>query len=326
MSTFKKVLIVGFGSIGRKHARIINKLCPLFEISICSKLRNNNFPEMEQVKNNFESIEESLVWSPDYVIISSPCNFHLEQALFFAERNIPIFIEKPIGQGSESSELWDKLLSISKKSLIMVGYVFRHDECFKEMRKIIKSKKFGKLVEVDSYCGSWLPNWRGESDYKQSVSSKKSLGGGVLLELSHDLDIVNTLFGPINIQYSSYFNSQLLDIDVEDAAIIHANSNKCNSITIKLNFCTNPQKRFLRLRFSNCEIIWNLLEREIVTKYDNNNNYKLFKSNFDNDFKYLMQLKNFFGLASKQEKAICSVDEGLNVLKLITLAKKLNTK
>ena len=51
---------------------------------------------MEQVKNNFESIAESLVWSPDYVIISSPCNFHLEQALFFAERNIPIFIEKPM--------------------------------------------------------------------------------------------------------------------------------------------------------------------------------------------------------------------------------------
>ena len=155
------------------------------------------------------------------------------------------------------------------------------------------------------------------------LGASKGIGLGVAkkaFSLGYELVFFGKNRPLINFQHSYYY----LDIDVEDAAIIHANSNKCNSITIKLNFCTNPQKRFLRLRFSNCEIIWNLLEREIVTKYENN--YKLFKSNFDNDFKYLMQLKNFFGLASKQEKAICSVDEGLNVLKLITLAKKLNTK
>ena len=106
MSSKKKVLITGFGSIGRKHARIINKIWPSFEISTCSKLRNGNYPEIKLIKNNFESFKDSLIWKPDYVIIATPCNFHIEQALFFAKHDIPVFIEKPLGHVNERNECY----------------------------------------------------------------------------------------------------------------------------------------------------------------------------------------------------------------------------
>ena len=56
-------------------------------------------------------------------------------------------------------------------------------------------------------------------DYMKSVSASEKLGGGVLLELSHEIDFVNYLFGPIDIKYASVSQSGLLKIDVEDISI-----------------------------------------------------------------------------------------------------------
>ena len=325
MNLNKKVLIIGFGSIGKKHAKIIHKYWSEFEISCLSSGRNNfsliNNEEFNYIDNIFVSIEDSLEWAPDYVIISSPCTFHIEHALIFAKNKIPILIEKPLGDGSEKIESLKELLLLSKQTLIMVAYVFRYDPCLEYVQNYLRSKKSDELLEVESYCGSWLPDWRKNIDYKKSVSARKVLGGGVLLELSHEIDLVNYLIGPISIAYSSQFNSKLLEIDVEDNAFIYSYSDLCKSIIIRLNFCTKPEDRYIKFQFSNAQLVWELINQKVFINDSKRKKHILFKSPYGNDYKYELQLKSFFNFASNKVRNLSDLENGIKVLELVSDAK-----
>ena len=82
----------------------------------------------------------------------------------------------------------------------MVGYVLRFHPGCQFLKNALQEKIIGVVSEVDFYCYSWLPNWRKGTNYKENVSSKIELGGGALLELSHEIDLANYLFGPISLK------------------------------------------------------------------------------------------------------------------------------
>ncbi len=322
MNDSKRIIISGFGSIAKKHIRILKKFWPSIEIAIFKQGEILYSDEFLLISKKLSSYQECINWNPNYVIIASPCTFHLDQALFFAEKGIPTLVEKPIGSGDEPKSSIEKLLSVSQKVPIMIGYVFRHDECLEELQNILSKNNFGKIIEVESYCGSWLPDWRPNSNYKNSVSAQKHLGGGVLLELSHEIDLINYLFGPIKIKYASAQNTNLLDIDVEDIAHIHAASNACNFINLQLNFCTKPEERYLKIRFSNINITWHLNNQIIKIKKMDGEETIFYKSEQNKDYKYKKQLEIFFKLTQNTVSNPCSVKDGFESLSLICEAKK----
>ena len=107
-----------------------------------------------------------------------------------------------------------------KKSTLMVGYNLRYMKSLIKFREILSKKKIGKILSVRSEVGSYLPSWRKDTDYKKSVSAKKKLGGGVLLELSHDIDYLFWLFGKVEWVSATIYKQSNLKIDTEDTAII----------------------------------------------------------------------------------------------------------
>ena len=187
--------------------------------------------------------------------------------------------------------------------------------------KIFSSKKTDELIEVESYCCSWLPDLRENIDYKNSVSARKDLGGGVLLELSHDIDLVNYLVGPISIAYSSQFNSNLLDIDVEDNAFIYSYSNSCKSIIIRLNFCSKPEDRYIKFQFSNEQLVWEIINQKVLINKKNKRREILFKSPYTHDHKYELQLRSFFNFAVNKSRNLSDLENGIKILDLISDAK-----
>jgi predicted dehydrogenase len=102
----------------------------------------------------------------------------------------------------------------------MVGYNLRFMKSLKKFREILKKNTIGKILSIRSEVGSYLPSWRPDSDYKKSVSAIKKLGGGVLLELSHDIDYLVWLFGNVKWVSSTIHRQSNLKIDTEDTAHI----------------------------------------------------------------------------------------------------------
>ena len=319
-NTIRKIIICGLGSIGRRYLRIIKRNWPNLEVAV---LRSGYGPECEETKlidYQALNIGESIEWKPDAAIITSPANMHITQSIAFANSGVPCLIEKPLGLGDESFEEWNKILDLSKSIPMLLGYVLRHHPCANLIKSRLNENILGKIVDADFYCGSWLPKWRQDVDYLKSVSAKRELGGGVLLELSHEIDIANWFLGPLKIKSANLKSSGLLPIDVEDRAYLIAENHEGVLISIRINFCSQPSTRKITIRGENGQIFWDIIPGMLEISNDEHIIYQK-KMNIERDSLFLIQIQHFFDCIFKNQKPKCSLNEGKQIIELIKQAK-----
>ncbi len=272
------------------------------------------------MSHQFSDLDTAISWMPDAAVISSPAPFHQHQALSLTRQKIPVLIEKPVGIGSDPQAGWDELLRNSRRVPVVIGYVLRHDPCASYIKKVLGSQEFGKVLEADFYCGSWLPDWRPTSNYRECVSSRRSLGGGALSELSHELDLARWFLGDVDIAFASLGQSSLLDIDVEDQVLLVGCSNECSHITIRLNFCSRPSRRRVVMRCEKGEINWDLLDGKVNLSSPDQKSH-CFSPSFNPDDRYHLQIEHFMKCIYNGSVPYCSLSDGLQVLKLINQAR-----
>ena len=321
MKEIRRILILGLGSIGSRHLRIIKKLRP--EISIYV-LRRPGFKESKLdhlIKKVFTNIDDAICFGFDAAIIATPSIFHVSQAIKLVKNQIPILIEKPLSNKLEDCFELSKIAK-HNKSIILVGFVLRYTSVLKRFREIILNKNLDKINSIFIKCSSYLPNWRKNKNYKESVSAKKSLGGGVLLELSHEIDYANWIFGPFKILESELSNSGKLDIDVEDEVQILAKSKNGINTRIDLDFYKNENKRYCQVNFENSSIRLDLIKKEIIFEEKNILKKELLWE--DNDEMYKKQVIHFFSCVENNVKPYISLNDGINTMELINLALSTN--
>lgn len=277
--------------------------------------------ESELANQVFISLDEALAWKPEAAIIATPAIDHLSKALTLARLGIPLLIEKPVGTGCELLADWQELLDLAKSIPIAVAYVLRHDPCAAFLKNQLDIGKLGKLVEADFYCGSWLPDWRSGLDYRECVSARRDQGGGVLLELSHELDLAQWLLGSIELDSSLLGQSKLLEIDVEDQAILVGRVVSGCPVSIRLNFCTKPAKRYSSFRGSAGEMYWDLIGGTVRVAQGDTAMPQTFASHVSADERYYLQMKHFLACAMREADPICPLSEGLKTLELVNQAR-----
>ena len=160
-------MIIGYGSIGKRHASILSKFPNIREIIILSKQKN--LPYKTIIK-----IEDAKKYSPDYFIISSSTSKHYDQLSYIEDNfnNKLILVEKPLFHKYFRKNI--------KNNKVFIGYNLR----FHPIIKLIKqSTNQRKLLNINVIYGSYLPNWRNNIDYRNSSSASKIDSGGVLLDL-----------------------------------------------------------------------------------------------------------------------------------------------
>jgi len=318
----KRVLISGLGSIGRRYCRLIQKFWPDIQLAALRSGQGKQVIEENHLSQKFSSIDEAVAWKPDACIIAGPANSHIEQSLQFARHGIPLLIEKPIGTGFEESQLRNELLALAGSVPIYVGYVLRHDPCAAVMREQLASGELGQLIAADFFCGTWLPSWRPGKDYRESVSAQQELGGGALLELSHELDMAQWLIGPLTPLNAFLRNSGILEIDIEDQAHLLVQNKDGSPISFRLDFCTNPSRRMIMLRCENGELTWDLI-LGVVTKSDANQAVSTYQLGVTPDERLCRQLELFWQHPEPKQSSLCSIQEGFRVLDMVVQARQL---
>ncbi len=315
-----RVLICGKGSIGRRHHTIINKHWPSIEVAYARSGASQILDKESTNQIQFYDFDQAINWEPDAAIISNPAPFHLETSLKLVQSHIPLLLEKPVGNGDESDADWQQLLQYSSNLPILVAYILRYDPCAQFVKSKINSGYVGELVEADFFCGSWLPNWRTGISYQNSVSSIRSLGGGVLLENSHEIDLANWLLGPFELHYSMTNCSGKLEVDVEDRAYLAGYGRSEIMISIRLNFCTSPTRRDVLIRGTCGEIYWDLVHGKVHLNSDNGTK-EVHSYGISSDERYFRQMKHFLSCVNDQHEPFCSLHEGLSVLRIIQQAR-----
>ncbi len=292
------ILIVGFGSIGQRHARILDS--PSNIISLVTRRTDTPY-------QTFASIPDALASRAfDYVLICNETHNHqfslsdLEQLKYAG----PVFIEKPI-----FSCLPHK--SFRPPFRVCVGYVLR----FHPLIASVKSILAGSVVySAYSYCGQYLPDWRPNRDYRNSYSAHAE-GGGVLLDLSHEIDYIQFLFGGLTLHSSVVAKLSPLEIEAEDTVSFLASTPLCPHVSVGLNYLDSVRQRFLVVHGSfgsiKADFVSNtLLHNQSLTSYEVNM-----------DELFFLQHSNFLK-PSGNPQIYCDLADSMNVLSFVEKVKQ----
>ena len=143
----------------------------------------------------------------------------------------------------------------------------------------------------------------------------------VLLELSHELDYSNWLFGPFKSVYAVLENSGTLDIDVEDGANIIFTNKYDKLISIHLDFYRKVPTRKCIVQTNRGELTWNILLHELTWKDEKNKIIK-YKYHQNKNFIYEEQMKHFIMCSRGEQQPFVNLDDGIKAIELVELIKK----
>lgn len=225
----------------------------------------------------------------DGFLICNPTSLHVPTALPLLKYHKPIFIEKPLSHNLDSV---DKLAG-----KILVGYCLRFDKSLRQFKQKISRLKIQSAKIV---CKSWLPDWRPGKDYRQSYSAKKSLGGGVLLDLSHEIDYALWFFGPIKKVTAKLQHSPELQIETEAIADLNLEFVSGVKADIHLSYASHKSERYCEIKTANQTLRWD---------YQPNNEM------------YIEEIKHFIDICQGKTEPQITVADGRRVLEIIEAAK-----
>lgn len=319
-----KILIVGFGSIGRRHKELARKLFP--DANICVFNRGNLYGKIHANITIVKSLDEAKKFSPDIVVVSNATSEHVSITLQLISTGAHFLIEKPI---SHSTQDVTRLIEEFRKAnkVLMVGYNLRQLESLQKFREYVSQNKIGYPISVRCEVGKYLPSWRPSIDYRRSVSARNDLGGGVLLELSHEIDYLRWIFGEIKWVRASLFKQSVLEIDVEDTAhlVLGFKSEFMGRqliANLSMDFIRRDTTRQCIVIGENGSLKWDGISGEVSIYLPNENKWKiLFVDKKGIDETYLLEWIDFIrAIEDKKEPSVTGVD-GLRVLETIEAAR-----
>ena len=252
-----KVLIIGLGSIALKHIKALQELYPSVVIYALRR-KGELSKKLEGVIEIFD-INEIAVDTLSFILISNPTAVHYQTIKEVIAYKKPLFIEKPLFSdlSKEANELVTK---VEKQEIpTYVACNLRFLECIAKVKELIVGKR---INEVNVYCGSYLPNWRPNVDFRKVYSANKEMGGGVHIDLIHELDYVYWLFGaPIHTQ-SFFSNKSSLNITAYDYANYLWEYDDF-SVSVVLNYYRRDSKRTLEILTDEGTYLVDLLRNNI---------------------------------------------------------------
>ncbi|HXY99720.1 MAG TPA: Gfo/Idh/MocA family oxidoreductase [Stellaceae bacterium] len=290
-------LVVGLGSIGRRHARLLGELG--LEVAAVSR-------RADAAPRCYASLGEALAReTPGYVVVANETSAHRASLAALAEAGFSgtVLVEKPLF--AEPAPLPE-----NRFAGLYVGYNLRFHPLLAELKRLLAVEP---ALSAQIYVGQYLPDWRPGRDYRATASATRAAGGGVLRDLSHELDYMRWLFGPCRQVAALSGRSGALDIDSEDVAALLLAFERCPVATLQLNYLDRPGAR---------EIVVNTAHRTLRADLRRGSLHldgevRLFPAARDDT--YLAQHRSALG---NRREALCTAEEGAAAVALIAAAEQ----
>lgn len=320
----ERVLIVGLGSIGKRHVRLIRELIPNVQIIVLRHKSCQNLSGVD-IDNCVTNLTDALAFQPQAAIIANPASYHIDVALSLAKAGVHLLIEKPI---SNTSQGVLELIEIcrSQDVTLMTAYNLRFLPSLQYFRELIMNRHMGQAISVRAEIGQYLPSWRPDTDYRQTVSAKAALGGGVLLELSHEFDYLRWLFGEVEWVSANCLKQSDLQIDVEDTVHVllgfTQRSGKSKLVaSLNMDFVRHDTTRICTVIGKKGSLRWNALLGTVEYFEQDSKSWEvLYEHQHQRDDSYRAEWKHFLACINEDRTPEITGHDGLAVLKIIEAA------
>lgn len=283
----RKILITGLGSIGRRYARLL--LAEGYEVMALRSGHGEPFPGVKDLYS-WAEVKKA---APGFAFITNPTALHISTALKCAALGMHLFIEKPLDMNLRGL---GRLLAMAKKRKLSsyVAYNLRFHPGVQELRRIVSSEGF---THASVRCSSWLPDWRPGTDHRKSYSANASLGGGVVLDLSHDPDYTTYIFGEAASIEGIARRSSGVTVDSEDVADMVVKLKKGGHVPVHVDFCGRFPERTVKCSTRLGSYVLDLMNGSLLASRGGRTTEKKFKT--DRDFTYKAEIRYFFSHIGK---------------------------
>lgn len=300
-----KVLIVGYGSIGKRHEEVLLASLYVKEIHIVTK---QDLKDKITFKT-LQSVHE--LDSYDYVIIASETYKHFEQLRYLEETVSKkfIFCEKPLFETYQALEI--------SRNTVFVGYVLRFHPLMQKLKNLLKDEH---IISANVYCGQYLPTWRKGVDYRISYSAKKAEGGGVLLDLSHEIDYVQWLCGNIIDVCSYQVKISDLEIDSDDMVTLIGKTDKQAIVTMSMDYISKLPRREVMIHALENTYVLDMINNTLIQKDKEGFEYRHSCPNLERNAMF----EAMHGSIIEQENRACSYVEAQDVMRTIMMIQEQN--
>lgn len=320
-----RVLIVGLGSIGMRHLRLARELLPHADIRVLRHQVTASVPE--HANGSFSKLEDAIQFAPQMAVIASPATFHLDSAMPLALAGVHLLVEKPL---AEASDGLSKLLETcqAQETVLLLGYNLRFLPSLRRFKDLLNGEWIGRVWSVRCEIGQYLPSWRPDTDYRQSVSARRALGGGALLELSHELDYLHWIFGDVEWVKATLSRQSCLEIDVEDTAhltlgFVPTGDGRQLVGAVNMDFVRHDTTRLCTVIGEKGSLRWNGLTGVIDLFEEGAKAWReLFHHQHQRDDSYLAEWQHFLSCINEQTPASIAGEDGLAVLQIIEAARQ----
>ncbi len=218
-------LVVGQGSIGRRHSEILRNAGA--QVSVVSAHDAGAFPVLAAVPR---------LDRLDYTVIASSTSRHDADLAELNSRGFRgrVLVEKPLAAASNVTA------DISGFRKFRVGYNLRLHPVVEALRAALAGEE---IVAVRMHAGQYLPDWRPGADFRRQSSARRDMAGGVLRDLSHEIDLVLHLFGSWRRLVSAPAPMPVLDIETDQAWAILFELEAGSVVTLTLSYHDQPLER-----------------------------------------------------------------------------------
>ena len=299
-----KIAVIGAGSIGSRHTRILQNLN--HEVVIVSRHVDS---QLGTVK--YKSISDALKNEQfEYVVVASKTSQHINDlnelcSTKFAGR---VLIEKPLFASSQR-------VARNNFEFAGVGYNLRFHPAVLWLQDVLP--QLGKISSANFYVGQYLPTWRDNNDYRASSSAKATSGGGVLRDLSHEIDLAQYFFDDWTHLTACGGKFSNLEIETDDTFSILMKTKICSALSIQLNYLDRIKQRNITINGDNGTINVDLIAG--TTQF--NETTQPFKLEPDQTY-----LAEHTAMIEKDATTLCTFDEALAVVETIGAIEKASEK
>lgn len=208
-----KAVVIGAGSIGRRHVSVLLARPDVERITVVTSWHEAAIalPSDERIT----LAAPGVTVDADIAIVAVQTDRHIAAAMPWVQAGIDTLIEKPLSQSRAGLGALEAAARTSG-ALVCVGYNLRFLPSVATLREAVGSGMLGRVLYARFEAGQYLPAWRPDRDYRETYSAFRSRGGGVALDLSHEVDAMRFILGdPLHWQVVSRHVSDL-EIDSDD--------------------------------------------------------------------------------------------------------------
>jgi predicted dehydrogenase len=317
-----KGLVVGAGSIGRRHLQNLKTLGVDDLGLVETDAERRQALALKSKTVEFSTLEAGLDWSPDFVLVATPTHLHVRHALQAASRGCDLFVEKPLSHVAEGLPELSEL--VERNHLIsLVGCNMRFHPGPAKVKELLGQGVLGKVLFARIHSGSYLPGWRPGSDYRTNYAAREETGGGCILDCVHEIDLTRWCLGDVQDVFCMTEHTGSLDIYTEDVAVLVCRHLSGAISEIHLDYVQRTYERGSQIAGELGSVFWDFNGKQVRWFDSGSGLWTTFSQpeTWSLDQMYVDEMRHFIECVQRRRSTVLPIPEAVAVMQIVFAAK-----